>query len=171
MIVLLTKEETRLIFAVARKRHNDNLSLHRKDYNGAQKRNGELLHIVGALGEIATAKLLGLPFCVDQSVTYAHKAGDLAKALEIRTRGRLAYDYMFIHEKDKTNLVYIHAKLEKPCLGPEGMYKWPDRFVDVVGWIYSSDANKHREALDFGTSNFCCHERFLNSMTSCPYRQ
>lgn len=171
MIVLLTKQETQLIFSVARQRFNDNLNAKRKDYNGAEKRNGELLHIVGALGELATAKLLGLQYCLQSSIAYQYQAGDLNDLLEVRTRGSLAYDYMFVHDKDKLGSIYIHAKLTKPTPSCAGMYYWPSRAVNVVGWIKSEDAHKHKETKNFGDANSCCHERFLSNMTSCPFRQ
>ena len=171
MIIMLTTDEAKLAFSVGRCRQNDNQLNKRTDYNKADSRDGELLHIVGALGEIAVAKMLGLNFCAKTALAYSHQSGDLSNMLEVRTRGNLSYDYMYMHEKDRADLVYVHAKLNKPHLTDNGMYSWAGRMVDVVGWIDSKTAIQKREMTNFGAKNWCCHERHLNSMATCPFRQ
>ena len=171
MEVVISHAETVQIFSLARKRQADNTTFQRSDYHGAKHRNGELLHIVGALGELATAKALGLPFDHDERGIYASTNDDLQSGLEVRTRGKRWYDRMYIHPKDRPGLIYVHAKLDAPDPLDSGLYRWSNRVVDVVGWIRSEDANCVKTIADFGTPNWTCHESHLQPIDTCPFKQ
>lgn len=167
--IYLTAADARVCFAIARQRYNDNLLRRRSDYNGAQNRQGELLHIIGMLGEFAVSQVLGLTFSATDGLIYKANHYDLLDKLEIRTRGKLAYDYLYIHEKDHSDLYYVHCALDSPALRSSGMYYWRDKLVEVRGWIHASDALRLRERQNFGNANWCCHQRHLHPMSTFPF--
>jgi hypothetical protein len=128
MLVTLCAADAALAFALGRKRQADNLAAGRTDYNGAGARGGELLHVIGYLGELATARALGLPFDPAERGLYVPGRDDLAQGLEVRTRGSFTYDCMFVHQKDRAELVYVHAKLLAPmAVQPLPLAAPPDR--------------------------------------------
>lgn len=155
---------------LGRKRQTDNTKAGRRDFNGAGNgsRKGELIHIVGALGEVAVARALGLPFDPHERGIYRHGSDDLRAGLEVRTRGRRRYDRMFVHEKDRPGLLYIHAKLDAPELLPDGTCSMASREVDVVGWITHEEMLQVRERVDFGTPNWACRESHLHPIDDLP---
>lgn len=170
MIVSITASDAALAIALGRKRQADNLAAGRTDYNGANVRSGEVLHVIGCLGELAAARALRLPFDPVERGLYGAERDDLANGLEIRTRGSFTYDRMFVHPKDRPGLVYVHAKLLAPIRDGDS-YVWRHRQVAVVGWITGERAAELAELRDYGTPNWTVHERHLQSITTCPFCQ
>jgi hypothetical protein len=87
------------------------------------------IHILGAAGELAAAKALGMfwPGHVNQYKSVA----DILPNVEVRHRTKPEYD-LIVREDDDPSRIYVMTQAEKLDL-PK---------IEVVGWIKGADAKK-----------------------------
>jgi len=124
--IQLTASEMMLGAQVGVMRQVQNVKKKRRNSYGAAPKIGWQIHIEGALGECAVAKL----FSVYWSGYIGNlNAGDVG-AMEVRTRSNHKYE-LIIHPKDKDGVPFIHVT------GRNGRYR-------IHGWIYA-EQGKHKE--------------------------
>ena len=93
--ITLTPEEIAEADRVAHARQSENLALNRPDAYGAAKKGGLALHISGARGEKAVAKLLGRPWNGNLGNLKAADVGDVQVRATKHAHGKL-----ILHPKD-----------------------------------------------------------------------
>ena len=93
--VTLTPDELAEADRVAHARQSENLALDRPDAYGAAKEGGINLHISGARGEKAVAKMLGRPWTGNLGDLKAADVGDIQVRTTTHRRGSL-----ILHPKD-----------------------------------------------------------------------
>jgi len=114
MRIRLTESEMHHAEIIGKKRQSENISKGRKDANNFDG-DGLGMHILGARGEMAVAKALGLPWDV--------KLGDLGAAevgpLQVRT-GTWPGPHLLLHHNDRGNFILVQAD---------------GRSFNLLGWI------------------------------------
>lgn len=131
MIVRLTMIECILANAVGCKRQSE--ARNRPDANGFRG-NGRMIHALGAAGELAAAKALGVPWF---PTCNAGKGPDLAPDWQVRTRTRANYD-LIVRANDKPEERYVLILA----------HDYPR--MDVVGWCWGHEARQDKWARDHG---------------------
>ena len=121
--VRLTMSEVSLAAGVGMRRQI--MSLFSPDAHGCDGKEGWTLHIEGAGGELAVAKLLNIYW--DGSVGTFSNGGDVGR-LQVRTRSRLDYE-LIVRPRDRDEDLFVLVVGRIPVF-------------HVVGWIRGRDARR-----------------------------
>lgn len=121
MIVRLSMFERIVAYGVGMERQNGARS--RPDANGF-KGNGAAIHMIGAAGELAAAKALGVPWV---PTCNAGKAADIAPDWQVRTRWNGNYElYVRPNDGQYDRFILVLA------------HDYP--IMNVMGWCYGHEA-------------------------------
>ena len=124
--VILTPAEGMMAAAVGALRHAESLQAQRRDAHGLQAdMDGQALHILGAAGELAVARVLGRYWAGD---VCSFKRPDIGASVQVRTRSRPDYD-LIVRDDDDPGAIYILVT------------GTPTRLT-VHGWIKGADARR-----------------------------
>jgi len=126
--IVLTPSEMVSAGAVGLQRHVANIAAGRTDRHGATP--GDFApHILGALGEMATAKALGM-FWSPSSTFATRNAGDLPGGVEVRTTGHPS-GRLLLHPSDPDDRRYVLVVAAPPVF-------------EVVGWLVGATGKQER---------------------------
>lgn len=132
--VTLTPAECLMASAVGALRYSESLQYNRKDNHGlSQEIDGLGLHVLGAAGELAVARLLGRYWGGDVS---SFKRADLGNSLQIRTRSKPHYD-LIVRNDDSPENYYV-------------LVTGTTTRLQVHGWIRGADARKDEFLKTYG---------------------
>lgn len=124
--VILTPAEAMMAAAVGALRHAESLHSQRRDAHGLHTdKDGQALHILGAAGEIAVARVLGRYWGGD---VCSFKRADIGASVQVRTRSRPEYD-LIIRDNDDPAAVFVLVT------------GTPTRLT-VHGWIRGAEAQR-----------------------------
>lgn len=133
--VVLDRFERELGFQVGCLRQQESLRREVADKNGAQMEDGFNIHIMGATGEVAFCKSVGLFKTLPNGFkaypilsVNAGKAPDFGKNIQVRTRSKQYYE-LLLRPDDSPNELYVHTV--------QGSQFWT-----IKGWIWGWEAKK-----------------------------
>ena len=133
----ISPDEWSLCVQVGHAREMD--SIKRKGKDNLNKKDNWLdelnPHIVGCVGELAVAKVIGVSWTGDVG-TFASKS-DLSGNVQVRHRTNPTWQ-LIVRDKDKDDDLFILSR---------GM---PPSLVEVVGWIQGRDAKNAEWLKDYG---------------------
>ena len=131
--IILTRSEGDAAQDIARRRQLGATGSGKRDRFGAQQKDGMTLHLVGALGEAAVAKALGIAY---EGTVDTYQEGYDVLNYEVRTRTKDSYD-LIVRPGDKNDAPYILVTQNGTTF-------------NVWGWILGRDAKHARYLQDFG---------------------
>lgn len=131
--VRLTLAEMEQASILGCRRQIESLSKGRKDQHGFSGEDGWTVHIEGAGGELAVAKVLGI-YPVFGLNTF--HAADLARNIQVRTRSRDDYD-LLVRPNDADDAIFVLVTGRIPNF-------------EVRGWILGRDAKREDWLADHG---------------------
>jgi hypothetical protein len=124
--VVLTPAESMMAAAVGALRHAESLHANRRDAHGLRTdADGQSLHILGAAGELAVARVLGRYWGGD---VCNFKRADVGASVQVRTRSRPDYDLIVRDDDDPADVFVLVTGT-------------PTR-LSVHGWIRGGDARR-----------------------------
>ena len=128
MTVTLTWLEVELAAEHGLRRHLSSLQDNRRPHAAMKDGDEWRTHIVGAIGELAFAKVMGryYPFTID---TFK-RVGDVG-FYEVRTRCHPRYE-LIVRDEDRDDRPFVLVRGVIPTF-------------DVVGWCWGGEAKRHQE--------------------------
>lgn len=133
--VTLTSSETELATQVARQRQAEAQRMGLRPKFGATDSSAASIHALGAAGELAAAKALGVAWQPTIN-TFKQEGGDGVGRLEVRTRSRHDFD-LLVRPSDRDGRAFVHVT--QSSTGHQ-----------VHGWLWSSEAKQGRWLQNFG---------------------
>ena len=126
--VSLSPEEIKFATDLGELRHNESIRQGKKDAHGLKisREEAKKLDIIGAIGELAVAVALGIPF--DATVN-TWKAPDLGDLLQVRTATKHNYS-LLVRPGDKDEEVFVLTTCEN----------LPD--FHIHGWLWGKEAKQ-----------------------------
>ena len=131
--ISLTKEDMEWADRIATNRQDEAVKAGKRDSHGFNGIDGLNKHKLGAAGELAVAKALGV---IWDATVNTYKAPDLGECVQVRTRSKHDYD-MLVRANDKDDEVFIHVTGQPPNL-------------IVHGWLYGKDAKQEKWKQNYG---------------------
>lgn len=125
--VKLNPAEFAFAETIGKMRQGEALRLGLPDRHGAQKEDGLRIHCVGAAGEIAVAKALGVYY--EPTVNTFKEGGDVGP-YQVRTRLRHKYE-LLVRDGDRSEDAFVLVTRE----GREATFR-------VHGWLHGGDAKR-----------------------------
>lgn len=155
--IILSPENLALAEAEARRRQAQNEAKGLRGRNKAPDKGEKALkmHLLGCLGEVAVAELLGLQEHLFQAETAVRGTADLPGNIEVKTRSKHNYD-LLVQLDDDPNKVFVLVTHE----GGDTTQVW--------GWIHGRDAARKEWIREFvrGRPCYAVPQKALNSIES-----
>lgn len=125
--VTLTPAEIVMAAAVGAARYAESIQFRRRDVHGfdPSQSSGLAIHVEGACGELAVAKLRGRYW---GGTVGSFKAADIGTNVQVRTRSRHDYD-LIVRSDDADDDIFVHVTGVAPT-------------YHVHGWIRGADAKR-----------------------------
>jgi hypothetical protein len=154
MLVQLTWGELHMAAQIGVLRQLEAIRKGLPDRHGFDGDTGWTIHIEGAAGELAVAKVLNMYW--GGTVNTFKTEADVGSKIEVRTRSKDNYD-LLVRNNDPDDSIFILVTGKAPK-------------YNVIGWITGKDAKKEEWKQDYGgrPTAYFVPQNALNSLESLP---
>jgi len=134
MTVTLTVSEMVVAASVGCRRNIASIhSKHENKHGLESDDNGWNIHILGAMGEMAFSKAMGMYWCCGVNTFHAP---DIGQAIQVRTRSKRGYE-LIVREADSSDDIFVLVLGQCPTF-------------DVVGWLYGWECKNEEWLKSYG---------------------